>query len=133
MSKPDTQWSEEEKKVYKEFEKKNKELSEEQEKYRKVKDLFMILFYYDKYDFLLFSDRHKLSVNTTSFQSLEIEMRKLQASIKDATEGFDETLTKLLEWKVKSEMVIYQVSQHTCAHSTHTGPQLIGTHRPTKS
>uniref|UniRef100_A0A667Y847 Uncharacterized protein n=1 Tax=Myripristis murdjan TaxID=586833 RepID=A0A667Y847_9TELE len=75
LSKPDTQWSEEEKKVYKEYEKKNKELSEEQEKYRK---------------------------------SLEIEMRKLQASIKDATEGFDETLTKLLEWKVKSEMVIYQ-------------------------
>uniref|UniRef100_UPI003AAA87D7 cilia- and flagella-associated protein 43 n=1 Tax=Centroberyx gerrardi TaxID=166262 RepID=UPI003AAA87D7 len=39
---------------------------------------------------------------------LETEMKKLQVSIKDATEGFDETLIKLFERKVKSEMVIYQ-------------------------
>jgi hypothetical protein len=36
VSKPDIQWTEEEKKIYKEYEKKAKELSEEQEKYRKV-------------------------------------------------------------------------------------------------
>lgn len=36
MTKPDIQWSEEEKKVFKEYEKKAKELSEEKEKYKKV-------------------------------------------------------------------------------------------------
>uniref|UniRef100_A0A8C7L493 Cilia- and flagella-associated protein 43 n=1 Tax=Oncorhynchus kisutch TaxID=8019 RepID=A0A8C7L493_ONCKI len=75
VSKPDIQWTEEEKKIYKEYEKKAKELSEEQEKYRKT---------------------------------LEAEMNKLQTSIMDSTQGFDETLTKLFERKVKSEMVIYQ-------------------------
>lgn len=43
-------------------------------------------------------------------QTLEAEMKKLQASIKDATQAFDETLSKLFERKVKSEMVLYQVS-----------------------
>lgn len=36
LNKPEIQWSEEEKKVYKEYEKKNQKLSEEREKYRKV-------------------------------------------------------------------------------------------------
>lgn len=36
MTKPDIQWSEEEKKVYKEYENKTKDLREEKEKYRKV-------------------------------------------------------------------------------------------------
>lgn len=36
MSKPEVQWTEEERKSFKEFEKKAKELREEQEKYRKV-------------------------------------------------------------------------------------------------
>lgn len=36
MSKPEVQWTEEERKSFKEYEKKAKELSEEQEKYRKV-------------------------------------------------------------------------------------------------
>lgn len=36
MSKPEVQWTEEERKSFKEFEKKVKDLSEEQEKYRKV-------------------------------------------------------------------------------------------------
>ncbi|XP_045926905.1 cilia- and flagella-associated protein 43 isoform X2 [Micropterus dolomieu] len=75
LTKPDMHWSEEEKKVYKEYEKKTKDLSEEKEKYKK---------------------------------SLETEMKKLQASTKDATERFDETLTKLFEKKVKCEMAIYQ-------------------------
>lgn len=44
-------------------------------------------------------------------------MKKLQASTKDATERFDETLTKLFEKKVKCEMAIYQVSQHTGTHT----------------
>ena len=42
-------------------------------------------------------------------------MKKLQASSKDATERFDETLKKLFEKKIKCEMAIYQVSQHTHA------------------
>ncbi|XP_018552334.1 LOW QUALITY PROTEIN: cilia- and flagella-associated protein 43 [Lates calcarifer] len=75
LTKPDIQWSEEEKKVFKEYEKKTKELSEEKEKYRKL---------------------------------LETEMKKLQASTKDATERFDETLIKLFEKKVKCEMATYQ-------------------------
>lgn len=36
-------------------------------------------------------------------------MKKLLTSIKEATQMFDEKLTKLFERKVKSEMVIYQV------------------------
>ncbi|XP_060780955.1 cilia- and flagella-associated protein 43 [Neoarius graeffei] len=73
--KPELQWTEEERRSYKEHERKVKELSEEQEKYRKT---------------------------------LEAEMKKLQASIKDAAQAFDETLSKLFERKVKSEMVLYQ-------------------------
>ncbi|XP_066549202.1 cilia- and flagella-associated protein 43 isoform X2 [Amia ocellicauda] len=75
MSKPEVQWTEEEKKGFKEYEKKVKELKEEQEKYRKA---------------------------------LEAELKKLQTSIKDATQAFDETLTRLFERKVKSEMAICQ-------------------------
>ncbi|KAJ8013989.1 hypothetical protein DPEC_G00035570 [Dallia pectoralis] len=75
VSKPEIQWKEDEKKIYKEYEKRVKELSEEKEKYRKT---------------------------------LEAEMKKLQASILEATQGFDKTLTKIFERKVKSEMVIYQ-------------------------
>lgn len=36
MSKPEVQWTEDERKSFKEFEKKAKELSEEKEKHRKV-------------------------------------------------------------------------------------------------
>ncbi|KAA8583707.1 hypothetical protein FQN60_014915 [Etheostoma spectabile] len=75
LTKPDIHWSEEEKKVYKEYEKKTNDLSEEKEKYKK---------------------------------SMETEIKKLQASTRDATERFDETLTKLFEKKVKCEMAIYQ-------------------------
>lgn len=51
-------------------------------------------------------------------QSLDAEMKKLQDSTKEATERFDEALTKLLETKVKHTAAIYQVSQHR-----HTHPQ----------
>lgn len=40
-------------------------------------------------------------------------MKKLQTSIKEATHAFDETLNKLFEKKVKSEMVINQVSSYS--------------------
>lgn len=56
------------------------------------------------------------SVAIVLFQTLEAEMNKLQTSIMDSTQGFDETLTKLFERKVKSEMVIYQVRQSTHPH-----------------
>ncbi|XP_071336498.1 cilia- and flagella-associated protein 43 isoform X2 [Trachinotus anak] len=75
LNKPDIHWNEEEKKVYKVYEKKTKDLSEEKEKYRKL---------------------------------LETEVKKLQASTKDATTRFDETLTKLIEKKIKCEMAIHQ-------------------------
>ncbi|XP_008285025.1 WD repeat-containing protein 96 [Stegastes partitus] len=75
LNKADIDWSEEEKKVYKEYEKKTKDLSEEKEKYKKA---------------------------------LKIEMKKLQDSTKDATEKFDETLTKLLEKKGNYTEAIYQ-------------------------
>ncbi|KAK3553991.1 hypothetical protein QTP70_019034 [Hemibagrus guttatus] len=73
--KPELQWTEEERRSYKEHERQVKELREEQEKYRKT---------------------------------LEAEMKKLQASIIDATQAFDDILIKLFERKVKSEMALYQ-------------------------
>lgn len=39
-------------------------------------------------------------------------MKKLQTSIKDATQAFDEILKKLFERKVQSEMVLYQASRY---------------------
>lgn len=75
LTKPDSQWSEEEKRMHKEYEKKFKELNEEKEKYRKV---------------------------------METEMKKLQSATKEATEKFDEMLTKLCDKKVKCEMAINQ-------------------------
>ncbi|MBN3297202.1 CFA43 protein, partial [Amia calva] len=75
MSKPEVQWTEEEKKGFKEYEKIVKELKEEQEKYRKA---------------------------------LEAELKKLQTSIKDATQAFDETLDRLAERKLQYEKAICQ-------------------------
>uniref|UniRef100_A0A8C5N2I0 Cilia- and flagella-associated protein 43 n=1 Tax=Leptobrachium leishanense TaxID=445787 RepID=A0A8C5N2I0_9ANUR len=75
ISRPEEDWNEDERKQFKEYDKKYKELSEEKEKYRKV---------------------------------LEAEMKKIQSSIMESTQGFDDTLTKLFQKKVKTEMVIYQ-------------------------
>ncbi|XP_073507260.1 cilia- and flagella-associated protein 43 isoform X2 [Phyllobates terribilis] len=75
LSKAETEWTEDEKKQFKDYDKKCKELNEEKEKYRKM---------------------------------LEVEMKKIQASIMETTLAFDEILTKLFEKKVKCEMVIYQ-------------------------
>ncbi|XP_016149573.1 cilia- and flagella-associated protein 43-like [Sinocyclocheilus grahami] len=94
MSRPEVQWTEEERKSFKEFEKKAKELSEEKEKYRKT---------------------------------LETEMKKLLTSIKEATQMFDEKLTKLFERKVKSEMVIYQeeLKITNLVHSIQTEEEIL--------
>lgn len=43
LTKPDIHWSEEEKKLYKEYEKKNKDLNEEKEKHKKVLDMFIFM------------------------------------------------------------------------------------------
>ncbi|XP_040110309.1 cilia- and flagella-associated protein 43 isoform X3 [Oryx dammah] len=75
MVKPDALWSEEERKLFKEYEKKVKELNEERDKYRK---------------------------------SLETEMKKLQNSIQESTQNFDEHLKRLFERRVKAEMVVNQ-------------------------
>ncbi|XP_068805797.1 cilia- and flagella-associated protein 43 isoform X2 [Struthio camelus] len=75
ISKPESVWNEEEKKIFREYEKKVKELNEEREKHRRA---------------------------------VEAELKKLQASIQEATQSFDETMCKLFERKVNSEMVIYQ-------------------------
>ncbi|XP_041866469.1 cilia- and flagella-associated protein 43 [Melanotaenia boesemani] len=75
LTKPNIHWNEEEKKVFREYENKVKDLNEEKEQYK---------------------------------MSLEIEIKKLQESCKDATEKFDETLALLLEKKVKCTIAIYQ-------------------------
>ncbi|XP_004402070.1 PREDICTED: WD repeat-containing protein 96-like, partial [Odobenus rosmarus divergens] len=75
MVKPDALWSEEERKQFKDYEKKVKELNEERDKYRK---------------------------------SLEAEMKKLQNSIQESTQNFDEHLKRLFERRVKAEMVVNQ-------------------------
>lgn len=75
MVKDEEDWNEDEKKQFKEYEKKCKDLNEEKDKLRKI---------------------------------LEAELKKHQASIRDATSSFDENLTKLFFKKVKCEMVIYQ-------------------------
>ncbi|XP_027594489.1 cilia- and flagella-associated protein 43 isoform X6 [Pipra filicauda] len=86
ISKPEDLWSDEEKKIFGEYEKKVKELNEEKEEYKKT---------------------------------LENEWKKLEASIQETTQNFDETVCKLSERKVKSEMVIYQeelkIVNLTCA------------------
>ncbi|XP_032550293.1 cilia- and flagella-associated protein 43 isoform X4 [Chiroxiphia lanceolata] len=86
ISKPEDLWSDEEKKIFGEYEKKVKELNEEKEEYKKT---------------------------------LENEWKKLEASIHETTQNFDETVCKLSERKVKSEMVIYQeelkIVSLTCA------------------
>ncbi|XP_016009940.2 cilia- and flagella-associated protein 43 isoform X2 [Rousettus aegyptiacus] len=75
MAKPDAVWSEEEKKQFKDYEKRVKELNEEKDKYRK---------------------------------SLEAELKKLQNSIQESTQNFDEHLKRLFKRRVKAEMVVNQ-------------------------
>ncbi|KFO69529.1 WD repeat-containing protein 96, partial [Cuculus canorus] len=75
LSKPEHVWNEEEKRIFREYEIKVKELNEEKEEYRRA---------------------------------LEDELKKLEASIQETTQNFDEIVCKLSERKVKSEMVIYQ-------------------------
>ncbi|XP_037660766.1 cilia- and flagella-associated protein 43 isoform X2 [Choloepus didactylus] len=75
MAKPDALWSEEERKQFREYEKKVKELNEERDKYRK---------------------------------SLEAELKKLQNSIQESTQNFDEYLKRLFDRRVKAEMVVNQ-------------------------
>ncbi|KAF6107961.1 cilia and flagella associated protein 43 [Phyllostomus discolor] len=75
MAKPDTVWTEEERRQFRDYEKKVKELNEERDKYRK---------------------------------SLEAELKKLQNSIHETTQNFDEHLKKLFERRVKAEMVVNQ-------------------------
>ncbi len=43
-------------------------------------------------------------------KQLEVELKKLQAQIQDSTTSFDEALQQLFHKKIKTEMVIYQVS-----------------------
>ncbi|XP_006880238.1 PREDICTED: WD repeat-containing protein 96 [Elephantulus edwardii] len=75
MAKPDALWSEEERKQFRDYEKKVKELNEERDKYRK---------------------------------SLEAEMKKLQNSILESTQAFDEHLKRLFSRRMKAEMVVNQ-------------------------
>ncbi|XP_072787334.1 cilia- and flagella-associated protein 43 isoform X5 [Taeniopygia guttata] len=75
ISRPEDLWTEEETKVFEEYEKKVNELNEEKEEYR---------------------------------QFLRNEWNKLEASIKETTQNFDDIVCKLSEKKLKSQMVIYQ-------------------------
>ena len=72
-AKPEDEWSEEEQRLFKEFEKKVKDLAEEREKFKK---------------------------------QLETELKKVQASVVESVQQFDELHTKLFLKKVKTEMVI---------------------------
>ncbi|NXR17134.1 CFA43 protein, partial [Cinclus mexicanus] len=74
-SRPEDLWTEEEKKIFDEYEKNVKQLNEEKEEYR---------------------------------QFLRNEWNKLEASIKETTQNFDEIVCKLSEKKLKSDMAIYQ-------------------------
>lgn len=76
-SKPQDEWTEEEQKAAKDFEKMEKQHLEDREKWKK---------------------------------SLETELKKLQSNIAEATAAFDEKLSLLFQKKVKTEMVIFQVS-----------------------
>ncbi|NXP07885.1 CFA43 protein, partial [Thinocorus orbignyianus] len=75
ISKPEHAWNDEERRIFREYEKKVEDLNEEKENYRRA---------------------------------LENELEKLEASIQETIKNFDETVCKLSERKVKSEMVIYQ-------------------------
>ncbi|XP_033371395.1 cilia- and flagella-associated protein 43 isoform X3 [Parus major] len=75
ISRPEDLWTEEENKIFEEYEKNVKKLNEEKEDYREF---------------------------------LRNEWNKLEASIKETTQNFDEIVRKLFEKKVKSEMVVYQ-------------------------
>uniref|UniRef100_H0UV81 Cilia- and flagella-associated protein 43 n=1 Tax=Cavia porcellus TaxID=10141 RepID=H0UV81_CAVPO len=75
MAKSDALWTEEERKQFKDYEKKVKELNEEKDKHRK---------------------------------SLEAELKKLQNTIQESTQNFDEYLKRLFERRVKAEMVVNQ-------------------------
>ena len=77
-AKNEEDWTDEEKKLVAEYEKKVKDLEEEREKYRK---------------------------------QLEMELKKLQVQIQDGTAAFDEVLQQLFHRKIKTEMVVYQVSR----------------------
>ena len=54
-----------------------------------------------------------LNVNLllTPFQSLDAELKKLQNSIQESTQNFDEHLKRLFERRVKAEMVVNQVNK----------------------
>ena len=103
MSKPELQWNDEEKQFYKDYEKKVKELSEEQDKYRKVFHTSTHGPIYLLSELLALATlmRHVFYVSMST-QTLESEMKKMQASILESTQGFDEVLAKLFERKLKS-------------------------------
>ncbi|NXU82945.1 CFA43 protein, partial [Xiphorhynchus elegans] len=86
ITKHEELWTDEEHRLFEEYEKKVKELNEEKEEYKEV---------------------------------LKTEWKKLEASIQETTQNFDETAYKLFERKVKSDMVIYQeelkIVNLTCA------------------
>ncbi|XP_028810030.1 cilia- and flagella-associated protein 43-like [Denticeps clupeoides] len=94
ISKPELQWTEEEKRMFKDYDKKVKELNEEKEKFRKI---------------------------------LESEMKKHHESIKETTVAFDETLNKLFEKKIKSDIAISQedLKIANLAHSILTEEEIL--------
>ena len=96
MSKDPTELTEEEIRMAREFEKKEAAFLEEREKLKKV---------------LCCS----VSQNTTVYfsQALEAEMKKLQEGIQLAMATFDERVMKLFQHKVKTELVVQQVSANS--------------------
>lgn len=67
-----------------------------------------------------------LTLLLISFQSLETEMKKLQNSIQESTQNFDEHLKRLFERRVRAEMAVSQVNKSftymTCSFKEPPGP-----------
>ena len=63
---------------------------------------------FEKKEAAFLEEREKLK------KALEAELRKLQGSIVQSMEQFDERLHKLFQIKIKTEMAVHQVSVSMC-------------------
>ena len=97
MSKDPTELTEEEIRMAREFEKKEIAFLEERDKLKKV--LCCSVLFHRLLSFFL-------------SKALEAEMKKLQEGIQLAMATFDERVMKLFQHKVKTELVVQQVSTY---------------------
>lgn len=67
---------------------------------------------FEKKEAAFLEEREKLK------KALEGELRKLQSTISQAMENFDERLRKLFQLKINTEMAMHQVHVHVCVLSS---------------